>query len=151
MVDAYNAVGLRNPKWDAPAVKFLEDMGRYFTFDPAERPYKPADVPTRDQLWDLSRAAISKGCNDPMVLYCRGVLFHLALNYDEAEPLMARVVDGLKRQGYSPYRISAAAERWAKLIALRGGSEQKIAKANQVAFDAAVASLSGEIDPRDLR
>jgi len=63
LVDAYDKIGKKDPKWDAPARKGLELSAVYYT--------RSAILDEQDSRAALAslRAAVTKGCDDPMVSY----------------------------------------------------------------------------------
>src|SRR5688572_8613845 len=67
--DGYNAVGTRDPKWDATVPRVLEALASDLAYADVLAIYRvrpPADV--AEQI-KLSKSAISLGCNDPLLLY----------------------------------------------------------------------------------
>jgi len=62
LVDAYEQVGTKDPRWDAPARAALESAARFFCgeVDP---------LPEASEVHALVRKAIDAGCGDPLMLY----------------------------------------------------------------------------------
>ncbi|MDB5319113.1 MAG: hypothetical protein JWN40_744 [Phycisphaerales bacterium] len=111
LVGAYQAVGKRDPKWDAAAIKFLDAMTIYFAYGPAEPIYRTVERAPHEQLLAMIKAAADAGCDDPMVDYCHGVVLQDAGQVDEAKPLIEKAAAGLAERKYPPFRIAAANAR----------------------------------------
>jgi hypothetical protein len=93
MLDAYDRVGLKDPRWDAKARALLELSVYWWTDRMAPRHPEEAAV--------LGREAVALGCPDPMVLYAAGMAIR---NVDpgsrEGTLLLQRAVDGMKEVRY---------------------------------------------------
>lgn len=72
-IDTYNAVGRKNPKWDADAVAFLEQVSRYLVDGSLDPPFQPDDAPTAAQLARMGAHLVSLGCDDTQVRYGNAV------------------------------------------------------------------------------
>lgn len=65
MVNAYDAIGMKDPKWDALARQSLAAAARTWAKSP--RTNRDEDV----EVITASTAALRAGCRDPMVIYAR--------------------------------------------------------------------------------
>jgi len=102
-VDAYKASGMKDPKWDAAAVAFIEASERSVFRDT-----DPVDL--RD-LQRQGRALYLLGCDDPMVLYeCARVADKLR-NPEETEHFARPAAESMARFGYPANRQAFAALR----------------------------------------
>ncbi|HEX8522624.1 MAG TPA: hypothetical protein VF669_10240 [Tepidisphaeraceae bacterium] len=110
MVQAYKEVGKHDPRWDDDAIKLLDGMARYFTYDNAERWYA-GESPKLKDLESAAKKAISAGCNDPLVLYCYGGILDRLSKDRDAIPYLRKGTEGLMQSGYPTYRAMAAAQR----------------------------------------
>jgi tetratricopeptide (TPR) repeat protein len=95
ILDAYETVGRRDPKWDDTARKVLAlAVRRWMT---------PAVDPDLDwQIWVLAHRAIKAGCDDPMVFYFTmraGTDLQLRLNADK----LTTLVEGASDSKYAPF------------------------------------------------
>jgi hypothetical protein len=115
LVDAYNAVGRRDPRWDADAVAFLGEMAEQFAGASLPAFYKPADRFNHRTAIPAAAALAAAGCDDPLVLYCYGAMLMDEGKLAEARPLLKAAEPGLRRAKYPAYRVAAAADRLAKL------------------------------------
>ncbi len=67
-VETYKQVGHRDPKWDEPAVAFLEAMARYFANSGVATRYRFQPVATLEELEAQGRAVLALGCDAPLVI-----------------------------------------------------------------------------------
>lgn len=72
--ELYDRSGRKNPKWDAAAAKFLEDMAFHLAGQTVRRLYRPADRPTAEALIKAGNDILALGCDDPLIPYCLGEL-----------------------------------------------------------------------------
>jgi hypothetical protein len=151
LAGAYKAVGHQDPRWDDAANKLLDAFALYFTYDAANVVYQPPDVPTRADLWKLGYAANQAGCDDPLVLYCMGVIFHEHHMLPAASFHIEKAARGLTKRAYPPLRIMAAHERMAKVLAAGKQDPELVPQYRDRATKYALAALTVKIDPRDLR
>ncbi|MEM6562600.1 MAG: hypothetical protein AAF656_13435, partial [Planctomycetota bacterium] len=71
MVEDYQRVGTRDPKWDAQAVEFLDLVARRFTDASVTELYRDPTTPTVDAGIRLGTQVVDElGCTDPLVRYC---------------------------------------------------------------------------------
>ncbi|HEV2293916.1 MAG TPA: hypothetical protein VGR35_08665 [Tepidisphaeraceae bacterium] len=142
-VETYKAVGKRDPKWDQPAVAFLEVLARYFANSKAADRYRIEPAPTLQELEAQARALISIGCDDPLVIYGLAVALDNQDKRKEARPLLQQVLDELPTSRYPITRLSGAAHRMLKFYDRR--NEQELAayeRCEQMLLEAALASIS---------
>jgi hypothetical protein len=153
LTGVYKTMGKRDPKWDAPAEQFLDAMAIYFSYGGADAIYQRKDVPvpTVDQYLALGQAAADAGCDDPLVLYGRAAVIQDAGRANKAGPMVERAVKGMLERKYPAYRICAAANRVAKLLAGRPGADAHRAGFEAIAWDKAIETVSGKLDPREIR
>ena len=95
-VETYKQVGRRDPKWDEPAVAFLETLARYFANSNVASRYKIEPVPTLEELESRGRAVVALGCDDPLVLYGLALALDNQNKRAEAKPLIQKVLDELQ-------------------------------------------------------
>ena len=103
-LDAYERVGLKNPRWDAEARVFIEHASsRVMGYDPS---------PRLEDLLAQGGKLLDLGCNDPLVLYLHGR--HLVAKdgcLNVATETLRRSVDGMKSVRYpravARYAVSA--------------------------------------------
>lgn len=68
-IDTYNAVGRKNPKWDAEALAFLDQVCRYLNYTWLYPPFRPDDLPSAAQLARDGAHLVALGCDDTQVRY----------------------------------------------------------------------------------
>src|SRR5262245_7795334 len=92
-VDAYNQVGRKDPKWDAKAVEALTIISRIWS--------NTATAGQDRQAYNLSVAAASAGCDDPLVLYARARLYDSVIrkSWPEAVQLHVDAAKAMKERG----------------------------------------------------
>ena len=98
MLEAYRKVGGKDPRWDTEAIKLLEVMCDGWAYGSAHPMYHPIELPKADDVLPLGKAAIDKGCDDPMVLYCYGLLHRDAAREVEGRAFIRRSYDGFAAQ-----------------------------------------------------
>ncbi|MBW7909564.1 MAG: DUF2092 domain-containing protein [Kiritimatiellae bacterium] len=96
VVDVYKRLGIRDPAWDAEALKRLEDYAAMA----AEVPGAPSEIEMRNALARLA----DNGCQDPLILYFHGVQLRRMKNWGSAEPYLRRASDGFQRTNYPAFR-----------------------------------------------
>jgi hypothetical protein len=114
MSDDYRRVGKRDPRWDAAAVAFLDRMAARFANGVAWDWYALPGDHSPVSLLKLADEVVSKGCDDPLVLYCRAALLN-DQKTDDAVPALLVAVPALLDSGYAPLRKHHAALRYSKL------------------------------------
>ncbi|HEX8522623.1 MAG TPA: hypothetical protein VF669_10235 [Tepidisphaeraceae bacterium] len=128
LVEAYKEVGNRNPKWDDDAVKFLDAMSRHFT-NAAQHSInriQPLDDPR--QLLEQGAQLLAKGCDDPMIAYCRAVTLWDVKHADEAKPIIEKTAHDLMESRYPLNRAMAAAHRAFEMATTSRGADLAWAK-----------------------
>jgi len=102
LVGAYDRVGHRDPKWDEAARRGLTLTARVWAHDPD----RPGDAP--DQAWYALRTAITRGCDDPLVLYLNAEYSEADLPRLEAAHLVYAALLGLAPEPHHPHLVSRA-------------------------------------------
>jgi hypothetical protein len=112
---AYKKVG-KHGAWDADAVKFLDEMAKYFTSAGLNWVYRADfDPKPHGKLINAGNALLVAGCDDPLVVYCYGVVLHDNNTPQEALGHVRFAVEGLESAGYPSARVAAAAGRLTRL------------------------------------
>lgn len=114
IVTAYEKVGVRDPKWDGPALEFLRASALWLT--------QSAESPPSPELKRLGDQVV--GCTDPLVLYFLGRCRQMSHRREEAELYLEKAFHGLvdvKAQGrarteYPVFRVLAAMDRYTRLL-----------------------------------
>jgi hypothetical protein len=150
LTGAYVAVGKRDAKWDAAAIKFLDAMTIYFAYGPATLTYRTVEPATNDQLMTLIKATTDAGCDDPLVAYCHGVVLMDAGKADEAKPLIEKAAAGLSKQKYPAFRSGAAARRMLSFIDTRVDSPEA-RKYHKLTWDLALETIEDKVEDKDVR
>lgn len=138
--EAYDQVGRRDPKWDAPARAFLDAMALYFTGGGVHPRYARPRRPTLTEARNLGQAALDQGCEDPMVGYCFAMLLADGGEQRRAREMLDPLVQELFDSKYSPLRAANAALKkylWmdkARQPAEADAAWQKFADAAQAAI-----------------
>ena len=106
---AYDAVGQKDPKWDAPAHAVLERMAVRFSDYGFGLLYDTGTTAadTNDSLAALADAA--KDCPDPLVGYCRASLYRAVGRTDDYLALLREVAPKIIDGPYPVYRRMTAA------------------------------------------
>jgi hypothetical protein len=121
LVEAYERVGRKNPKWDAAARQTLTLLVAYWSTSFPEVDQQPAVVAA-------VRKAIAAGCDDPLIIYvharvCNSPEF---ATWEERDRRYAEAARALDNSGYCAER-RALAQVHAALYKL---SKKELAKAN---------------------
>jgi hypothetical protein len=140
MSGAYLKVGKRNPAWDEPAQQLLDATARYFTYANSGNLYRAADTPTIQDLMPLVEAALTPGCDDPLVRYCYGVTLQETNRLNRAQEVLPQVADELYASRYPLHRAIAAGLRLARFQKWMG-DVAAAQKSRARAFDALLALL----------
>lgn len=114
LVEAYNKVGKKDPRWDKPAREALEAAARYFT------PHVNQSVKV-EEIYTPAKKAVDAGCDDPLILYLYARSAYTP-NYPGPKVLEQRYLaaaNGMKRSSYPPLRRSAALQKAAEVMAYR--------------------------------
>ncbi len=152
-VETYKQVGKRDPKWDEPAIAFLESVARYFANTNVAARYQIQPAPTLKELEAQGRAVIALGCDDPLVVYGLAVALDNQGKRGEAQPLLQKVLDEFPASRYPINRLSGAANRMLKFYD-RTDEQGKAAheRCEQTLLDALLASISvAEFEGMDRR
>lgn len=112
-IEAYKQVGLKNPKWDEPAVQAITLVAQI---------WDKVGTPGSDRkAYDLCMLAINSGCDDPLVLYARARMYDVAIRKNSAEGMRFHVesATAMKEKGarYHPMRQSICFARAADHLA----------------------------------
>jgi hypothetical protein len=107
---AYESAGQRDAKWDATVTKLLNGMAAFLT-DKAVHERAQVPAPPRDELEKDAKAALDAGCDDPLVVYCYGVLLDERNAKDEARPFLERAAAAMPASHYPIIRAVYANER----------------------------------------
>jgi len=110
LVDTYKSIGNKNSTWDEQAIKFLQTAAQHFA-DVGFSDMYLEKSPTWPQLIELGEAAVKKGCDDPMVLYCYGAFLTESGRADDGKPVLQQAYKGLIQSKYPPERIYYSAKR----------------------------------------
>jgi hypothetical protein len=114
LVEAYNKVGKKDPRWDKPAHEALETAARYFT------PHVHQGVKI-EEIYAPAKQAVDAGCDDPLILYLYARSSYNS-NYPGPKELEQRYLaaaNGMKRSSYPPLRRIAAFRKAANVMASR--------------------------------
>jgi len=111
---AYRELGSRDPRWDAAALEFLENLSREFAHLPGR--------PSMEELRAEGEKLIQAGCDDPMVFYGYGTALQCTNDWEEAEKYVRLSLDGLIERGYPVNRTLFAVRR---LIEIHGHLDRK--------------------------
>lgn len=150
-VETYKQVGKRDPKWDEPAIAFLEAMARYFANYRVATRYRINPVPTLKELEAQGRAVVALGCDDPLILYGLAAALDNQNKRSEARPLLDKVFDELPKSRYPINRLSAVAHRMLKHYD-RIEEKAAYARCEQLLSDATLAAISvGDLQGLDRR
>jgi hypothetical protein len=103
LVEAYDKVGKKDPRWDKPAREAMEAAARFFSgqCDP---------VTEVEAIYVPAKKAIDAGCNDPLVLYLYARSSYKP-NYpgpEEQEKRYTAAAKAMESSAYSPLRRSTA-------------------------------------------
>lgn len=151
LAGVYKAMGKRDAKWDAAAEKFLETMAVYFSYGFADPLYRgKMEMPTHEGALAEAKAAVDAGCDDPLVLYCRAAVMDDSGQHVQAAPLIEEALAKMTERKYPAYRMLGAAKRLARIYT-GSVSPDRQAKYERVAWESAIATMSGKVDARDVR
>jgi len=101
LVDSYKSIGNKNPAWmpkpsssSNPLPSIFADVGF------SDMYYDKS--PTWPELIELAEAAVKKGCDDPIVLYCYGAFLTESGRADDGKPVLQQAYKGLIQSKYPP-------------------------------------------------
>lgn len=149
LTGAYQTVGKKDPKWDAQATKLLDAMAVFFAYGSEGPVYQDATYNAAAEL-ALANAAMDAGCDDPLVLYCKGALLSATGKVVDARELIGRSLPGLIDRKYPPFRILAAAVRVSDATDFPFLREEHN-KVVKTVWENAIATVTAKSDDRDLR
>ncbi|HUU53560.1 MAG TPA: hypothetical protein VMY87_01465, partial [Armatimonadota bacterium] len=114
-----------------------EDNARFGAGEP--------DAPTADDLLSAGQNLLAAGCDDPLILYSHGYLFHKNGRAAEAEPIVSRALEGLQKSRYPKCQAAFAALRRVKIaLELSPGDESKLKEYRDLAIElVAQAAVDG--------
>jgi tetratricopeptide (TPR) repeat protein len=121
--EVYKQVGRRDPKWDEPALAFLNEVAIIFSsigsqrFDNSERGFENPKAIT------LGKKAVELGCDDPLVQYCLGAILDNNGRTQEARPHIDRAYADIFQSKYPVHRVYTVVKRKLKLAS--GEAEKK--------------------------
>ena len=116
LTEAYQQVGLRDPKWDDLAVQYLDNCAIAFS--------EPQKAPAPETLREAGKQIADLGCNDPLILYCYGVSQLSCNDKEGAEQTLSVAAEELLKSKYPAVRQRYAATRMAYLIRDHGFQRQ---------------------------
>jgi tetratricopeptide (TPR) repeat protein len=114
LVEAYDKVGKKDPRWDKPAREALEAAARYLT------PH--TDQSTKvEEIYEPAKRAIDGGCDDPLILYlfARSSYKPNHPGRQELEKRYVAAAAAMKHSTYPPLRRKAALQKAAEAMASR--------------------------------
>jgi hypothetical protein len=150
-LEAYEAVGLKDPKWDAQAREALRLISLIWS-EPKTKQLNPAL-----RAYRLCEEAAQAGCDDPLVMYVRAWTYDSAVrkDYMEALRLQLHAARLMKEKGqkYPPIRQAFSFVRAAEFFArLRQETPENDHKAIQDLLDLALVRFgeaAREVDVPD--
>lgn len=151
LVDAYDKVGVRDPRWDTLAKRALGMMALRFTNAGQEQWSRLEGEASPQEILAAVRVALDAGCADPLVLYCQAVILSDMGQTAEARPHFRKAFEGIAASDYTPHRKAAAASQI--LGRFDAASEPELhARAVQVQRDQHLAMFRGEgWEPEEVR
>ena len=131
-IDTYNAVGHKNPAWDAKALAFLEQVCRYLDYQSQFPPFRPDDMPTAAQLVRMGEQLVAMGCDDAQVRYGYAVALTDLHRDQEAVDQLRLVFEQCKQGKFPPESTACTAERLRDFRAfLKPGEDAALAAAEE--------------------
>lgn len=116
LTEAYQQVGLRDPKWDALVIQYLDNYTQVFS--------ESRTAPSAESLRAAGKEITGLGCKDPLVLYCYGVAQASCNDAAGAEESLSAAAEGLLKSKYPAIRQRYAATRMAYLVRNHGFKRQ---------------------------
>ena len=116
LAEAYQQVGMRDPKWDDLVMQYLENYAQCFS--------ESRTAPSAESLRAAGKEITGLGCKDPLVLYCYGVAQAWCNDVVGAEESLAAAAEGLLKSKYPAIRKRYAATRMAYLVRNYGFKRQ---------------------------
>jgi|GEM_PF-5314993 len=104
MIEAYDTIGVRDPKWNEVVHKLLEGMSLFLANNGESRNATIDPAPDIETLLGWANEAIDAGCTDPQVLYLRGFILTNMGDPQKAAPDLQRAAVLIKDVPYSAYR-----------------------------------------------
>ena len=127
---SYQKLGKQDSVWDAKAVAALDLGARRWSDTTTNRPSRQATI-------DAAKAAMTGGCQDPVVLFLYGYSMLSETNYNTAESLLDKSLTGLRNGHYPQMMMSFAANELATARHYQGKDEE----AKHLAADSVEAFL----------
>ena len=103
LTDAYQQVGVRDPKWDDLVIQYLDNHAQRFT--------DPHKAPPAESVLAAGMRILELGCTDPLVLYCHGVVQDSCNDPAGAEKSFSPAATRLLASKYPAIRRRFAATR----------------------------------------
>lgn len=131
-IDTYNAVGHKNPAWDAKSLAFLEQVCRYLDYQSQFPPFRPDDMPTAAGLARMGEQLLAMGCGDAQVRYGYAVALTDLHRDGEAVDHLRLAMEQCKQGKFPPESTVCTAERLRDLRAfLKPGEDAALAAAEE--------------------
>jgi hypothetical protein len=135
-VRAYDAIGMRDPKWDDPARRTLEAAATIWTCSPRRNGDEDFIV------MDCSDAAIKAGCRDPLVIYARARSIRLyGSSPAEIATLQQGMADAFRASKYSAITKCFGYLRAAEIDVEANPGNEKVRAASCTLLEEALALL----------
>ena len=135
-LDAYEAIGRKDPKWNEDARQVLELTARMFV----------GTLPKvyTDDIYPLAQRAVKAGCDDPMVLFAYA---HTSNGYNfpgEAEFIQryAAAAKAMEKSGYHPLRHAFASLEYANQLLKKKTPTAEDSKQAEQMIDLTLSTLA---------
>ena len=125
LLDGYEKIGRRDPKWDDQARVALRQVVNWCARDPRFQYNEEVAL-------DLCEKAVAAGCDDPIILLHRQHLLYALKHEKYSADAHADIVEAVAASGYAPYM---------KFFALIRGAEWTLGAKDQESRDIAGAFL----------
>jgi hypothetical protein len=145
LVDAYEKVGKKDPRWDDPARRALEAAARHIS-DPL------AGTAAGYESYEAAKQAVEAGCDDPMILYLFACMAFGRNSAGRAEDdrRFTTAALAMKKSDYPFFRRYVALYKAGQAKALVAGNSPKVrAEAEQLLSDA-LALMAQSVQQDDL-
>jgi peroxiredoxin len=116
LTEAYQQVGMRDPRWDDRVIRYLDDFAEVFT--------DPSKARTGEDLLAAGKEIAGLGCNDPLFLYCYSVAQESGDDPAGAEKSLTAAAEGLLKSKYPAVLQRFAATRMAYWVRNQGFKRQ---------------------------
>lgn len=115
--EAYNKVGMKDPRWDDQVVAHLDDLANHLTF----RDEMESDA-IRTARLRKTRQILAAGCRDPLLIYVLGFCLAESKKSEEAMKCFRRALADWEAKPNYPYvRMVFAPARIARIHFAHGG------------------------------